>query len=139
MSKSSLCVKSEHSVYTRNLIVTVVLPSALLPSIVSAKDPMSSASPSQAQAKDQGSLGGAPSRPGLNESESHSSDSSGETSSSNNADDAVAYHPPNLAQLKAMIRSPTRGLYSGNSLLYSTSGFDMLNVITRVGKSSYLV
>ncbi|KAG9101317.1 blue light receptor [Ceratobasidium sp. 370] len=31
-----------------------------------------------------------------------------------------------------MIRSPTRGLYSGNSLLYSTSGFDMLSVITRV-------
>ncbi|KAF8609307.1 hypothetical protein BDV93DRAFT_139755 [Ceratobasidium sp. AG-I] len=31
-----------------------------------------------------------------------------------------------------MVRSPTRGLYSGNSLLYSTSGFDMLSVITRV-------
>ncbi|KAG8710399.1 blue light receptor [Ceratobasidium sp. 395] len=77
--------------------------------------------------------GGAP-RPDLAEAasySSHSSDSS-ESSTSRESEDPVAYHPPNLAELKAMIRSPTRGLYSGNSLLYSTSGFDMLSVITRV-------
>ncbi|KAG9126481.1 hypothetical protein FRC07_003260 [Ceratobasidium sp. 392] len=77
--------------------------------------------------------GGAP-RPDLAEATSHgsqSSDSSG-SSTSRESDDSVAYHPPNLAELKAMIRSPTRGLYSGNSLMYSTSGFDMLSVITRV-------
>ncbi|KAG8750367.1 blue light receptor [Ceratobasidium sp. 428] len=76
--------------------------------------------------------GGAP-RPDLAEAasySSHSSDSS-ESSTSRESEDPVAYHPPNLAELKAMIRSPTRGLYSGNSL-YSTSGFDMLSVITRV-------
>ncbi|QRV76681.1 Zf-CCCH domain protein [Ceratobasidium sp. AG-Ba] len=73
-------------------------------------------------------------RPDLTDTPSHgsqSSDSSG-SSTSRESDDSVAYHPPNLAELKAMIRSPTRGLYSGNSLLYSTSGFDMLSVITRV-------
>lgn len=58
------------------------------------------------------------------------------SSSSDFSGDSVAYHPPNLAELSAMIRSPTRGFYSGTSLLYSTSGFDMLGVIARVGKLS---
>ncbi|KAG8695778.1 blue light receptor [Ceratobasidium sp. 394] len=69
-------------------------------------------------------------RPDLTETPSNDSQSSDSTS--RESDDSVAYHPPNLADLKAMIRSPTRGLYSGSSLLYSTSGFDMLSVITRV-------
>lgn len=62
---------------------------------------------------------------------------SGETQSSgppgsSSAGDPHVYHPYNLAELSAMIRSPTRGFYSGNSLLYSTSGFDMISVIARV-------
>ncbi|KAH7344904.1 PAS domain-containing protein [Rhizoctonia solani] len=54
------------------------------------------------------------------------------SSGSNFSTDSIAYHPPNLAGLSAMVRSPTRGFYSGTSLLYSTSGFDMLSVIARV-------
>ncbi|CAE6431201.1 unnamed protein product [Rhizoctonia solani] len=54
------------------------------------------------------------------------------SSTSNFSTDSIAYHPPNLGELSAMIRSPTRGFYSGTSLLYSTSGFDMLSVIARV-------
>lgn len=63
--------------------------------------------------------------------ETQSSQSSGPPGS---ASDSHVYHPYNLAELSAMIRSPTRGFYSGNSLLYSTSGFDMISVIARVGE-----
>ncbi|CAE6435007.1 unnamed protein product [Rhizoctonia solani] len=70
------------------------------------------------------------SRPSLG-SENYHTSSSG-SSSSNFSTDSVAYHPPNLSELSAMIRSPTRSFYSGTSLLYSTSGFDMLSVISRV-------
>jgi len=94
---------------------------------------MNRTSPTQAQLKDEVSsfTSSLSSRPSYTQHDSGSSGSSGDTAS-DTTDDSVAYHPPNLAQLKAMIRSPTRGLYSGNSLLYSTSGFDMLSVITRV-------
>ncbi|CAE6529060.1 unnamed protein product [Rhizoctonia solani] len=54
------------------------------------------------------------------------------SSTSNFSTDSIAYHPTDLSALSAMIRSPTRGFYSGTSLLYSTSGFDMLGVIARV-------
>ncbi|CAE6408030.1 unnamed protein product [Rhizoctonia solani] len=54
------------------------------------------------------------------------------SSTPNFSTDSIAYHPPDLSALSAMVRSPTRGFYSGTSLLYSTSGFDMLSVIARV-------
>jgi hypothetical protein len=72
------------------------------------------------------------SRPSLG-GESYYPSSSG-SSNSNFSTESIAYHPSNLRELSAMVRSPTRGFYSGTSLLYSTSGFDMLSVIARVGK-----
>ncbi|KAJ1311345.1 hypothetical protein OPQ81_009838 [Rhizoctonia solani] len=52
--------------------------------------------------------------------------------SSNFSTESIAYHPPNIHEMSSMVRSPTQGFYSGTSLLYSTSGFDMLSVIARV-------
>lgn len=46
----------------------------------------------------------------------------------------MAYHPPNFANLGAVIRSPTRGFYSGSLQEYSTGGIDMLGIIARVSE-----
>jgi hypothetical protein len=83
--------------------------------------------------KEMHAQGEQPSHPGY--AETHRGLST-KSSSAGISTDSVAYHPPNLADLSAMVRSPTRGFYSGTSLLYSTSGFDMLGVIARVGTST---
>ncbi|CUA76803.1 White collar 1 protein [Rhizoctonia solani] len=82
------------------------------------------------ETRDQSSAGNQkPSRPNYGGEGNHPSSGS---STSNFSTSSIAYHPPDLRALSAMVRSPTRGFYSGTSLLYSTSGFDMLSVIARV-------